>query len=355
MFSRFTKYSFLFIVLFSFFSCKRENALETAIGPAGKINIVIPTYMAEGLVGKVLDSLLTQRMTVLPRPETIFKIRFVNPQDVNSSMRRTRNLIFVFTFSDGSPETQTMKRMVSPKSLQQISQDTSLFMSALPDVYARGQEVVYLFAKDQETLVKKLRSKGQRVVDNFNLKERQRINAGILNASTTKPLIQSIEKNHPFTFKIPFGYQLADDQKDFVWLRQINPTNDKDIFIASKPYSSQDDFKRDNLIQFRNSICKKYLFEDPDQPDSYLVTETSIEEKQIELREFNFDGKYAVEMKGLWKTNVNTMGGPFVGFALVDEARGIFYYIEGFTYGPSKDQREIMRELEAILYSFKVK
>ena len=354
MFSRFAKFSILFVLLLVI-SCKREGALEPAIGPAGKINIVIPTYLADGLVGKVLDSLLTQRMTVLPRPESIFKIRFVNPQDVNASMRRTRNLIFAFTFSDTSPETQTIKRMVSPKSLQQISQDTSLFMSALPDVYARGQEVVYLFAQNQETLLKKLRSKGQRVIDEFNLKERQRINNGILNASTTKTLIQSIEKSHDFTFRIPFGYQLADDQKDFVWLRQINPTNDKDIFIASKPYKSQDDFKRGNLIQFRDAICRKYLFEDPDQPDTYLVTETSIEEKQVETREFNFDGKYAVEMKGLWRSNVKTMGGPFMGFALVDEARGIFYYIEGFTYGPSKDQREIMRELEAILYSFKVK
>jgi hypothetical protein len=59
-------------------------------------------------------------------------------------------------------------------------------------------------------------------------------------------------------------------------------------------------------------------------------------------------------MKGLWKTNINTMGGPFMGFAFVDEARGLFYYIEGFTYSPSKDQREIMRELECILYSFKI-
>jgi hypothetical protein len=347
------KYLFSILILLTY-SCKRDNALETAIGPTGKINIVIPTEQAEGSIGKVLDSLLTQRMTVLPRPEPIFRIRFVNPEDVNRSMRRTRNLIFAFTLNDNSKEAQAVKRMLSVESIKQISEDTSVFMSALSDVYARGQEVVYLFAHDERTLLKKLRTEGQRIADNFNLKERQRINNGILNASTTRKLVQSIEKNHPYTFKIPYGYQLANDQKDFVWFRQINPADDKDIFIASKQYSSADDFKRGNLIEFRNSICRKYLFEDPDQPDTYLVTETSIEDKKVELREFNFGGKYAVEMKGLWKTNVNTMGGPFMGFAFVDEARGMFYYIEGFTYSPSKDQREIMRELESILYSFKV-
>ena len=72
------------------------------------------------------------------------------------------------------------------------------------------------------------------------------------------------------------------------------------------------------------------------------------------MREINWSGKYAVEMRGLWKTNVLSMGGPFMGYALVDEKKGVFYYIEGFTYSPGKEQREIMRELETILLSFKV-
>ena len=47
------------------------------------------------------------------------------------------------------------------------------------------------------------------------------------------------------------------------------------------------------------------------------------------------------------------MGGPFVSYAMVDEANGKFYYVEGFTFSPSKDQREIMRELETILSTFR--
>jgi hypothetical protein len=348
------KYALLIFGLVTF-SCKDKKALDQAIGLPGKINIIITPAQAKGPIGKALNDLLTQEMTVLPRPEPIFRIRFVQPEEVNASMKRTRNLLFAFTFSDNSKESLKMKEMISPKSLQEIRQDTSHFMRSLSDVYARGQEVTYLYAQDENTLAKKIKTHGQRIIDNYNNKERQRITKGILNAFTTKTLVQSIEKEHPYTLKIPFGYRLADNQKDFVWFRQINPADDKDIFIATKQYVSQDDFKKENLIKFRNSVCRKYLFEDPEQPDTYLITETSIEEKPVETHEFNFDNRYAVEMKGLWKTNINTMGGPFVGFAFVDEAKGLFYYIEGFTYSPSKDQREIMRELESILYSFKVK
>ena len=47
------------------------------------------------------------------------------------------------------------------------------------------------------------------------------------------------------------------------------------------------------------------------------------------------------------------MGGPFEGIALVDEGTQQFYYVEGFTFSPGKDQREIMRELETIIYTFR--
>jgi len=341
------------ITLILVYSCKDKEAKEPAIGFSGKINIVMTPEHWDGPIGKNLDSIFSREMIVLPRPEPIFRTRHVDPEKVNSSMKRTRNLIFVFTLDDQSEKSEKIKRMLTAETIRQISQDTSIFMRSLPDVYATGQEVMYLFAQDEKTLASKILKNGQSLINHFNLKERTRISKGLLNASSTKSLTEMLNKEHQFFIKIPFGYRLAENQNDFVWLRQINPADDKDIFIAQKKYSSQDDFKKGNLIKFRNEMCRKYLFEDPEQSDSYLVTETSVPEKEVVTREFNFDGRYAVEMKGLWRTNVKTMGGPFLGFAFVDDRRGLFYYIEGFTYCPSKDQREIMRELETILYSFK--
>lgn len=346
--------SLIIVLLFVLVSCSETKTLEPAIGLPGRINIIINPDQWNGPIGKALDSLFSQEMTVLPRPEPLFKTRQVNPDAVNSSMRRTRNLIFVFSLDDTSVQAEKLRQMVTPSTLEAIRQDTSLFMSSLSDVYARGQEVMYLFAADAKTLHAKIQKNSQRLLNHFNNKERARLEKGILNASTTKALSDQIAKEHNVRIKIPFGYKLADNQKDFVWLRQINPADDKDVFIASKKYGSPDDFKKENLIKFRNEICRKYLFEDPEVPDTYLITETTIEDKEVEVRDFNWANKYAVEIRGLWKTNVNTMGGPFLAYALVDEKRGLFYYVEGFTYCPSKDQREIMRELETILLSFQM-
>jgi hypothetical protein len=348
------KYLSAITLLFLLLSCADEKqAKEPAIGLPGKINIIINPAYWDGAIGKTLDSLFTQEMTVLPRPETIFKVRQVHPDAVNKSMRRTRNLLFVIVLDDNSAMGLAAKQTVTQSTLDQVRKDTSIFMSSLPDVFARGQEVLYLFAPDVKTLHEKIKKNGNKLVSHFNNRERARLEKGLLGATTTKKLAEQIAKEHGFQIKIPYGYKIADNQKDFVWLRQINAADDKDIFIASKKYTSQDDFKKESLIKFRNEICKKYLFEDPAEPDTYLVTETTVEEKAVEVREINWSGKYAVEMRGLWKTNVLSMGGPFMGYALVDEKKGIFYYIEGFTYSPGKEQREIMRELETILLSFK--
>jgi hypothetical protein len=62
---------------------------------------------------------------------------------------------------------------------------------------------------------------------------------------------------------------------------------------------------------------------------------------------------FAMEIRALWKTNTQTMGGPYVGYALIDQSKARLYYIEGFAYAPGKDKREIIRELETILWTFK--
>ena len=120
------------------------------------------------------------------------------------------------------------------------------------------------------------------------------------------------------------------------------------------PYTSQEQFNKQNLIDIRDLFCKKYLFEDPEVANSYLLTETTVPFVPVTTREVTLNNRYAVELRGLWRANNFSMGGPFMGYALVDEARGKFYYIEGFTFSPSKDQREIMRELETILNTFQI-
>jgi hypothetical protein len=246
-----------------------------------------------------------------------------------------------------------IRGMFTPESIEKIKSDRSTFNRATKNVYAKNQEVMYLFSATEKELIANLRKNGSRLVDHFDQAERNRLTASLFKAGRLKGVTEILRKDFQCEMKIPFGYQLVQQEKDFLWVRQINPKDDKDVFIARKKYVSQQQFSRDSLIAFRNEVCKKYIFEDPERVNTYLTTETEIPYKPVYVEQTNFQNQFAMEVQGLWRTNNLTMGGPFHGYALVDEGTQMLYYIEGFTYSPGRNQREIMRELETILHTFR--
>ena len=327
--------------------------LPLAKGAVGDLYIVMDSAQRKGQIGFLLDSILGAEMPGLPRKEAIFNIHWVDARRLNYILKERRNMIYVMTLDRRSQGASIVRRFFTPESIKQIQENTDQFMTTASDVFARGQAVMYLFGKDEETMAANLRTKGDLLVSFFNQIERKQLNQSLFKAGQMKGISDLLIKDFNCTIKIPFGYKLADKSGDFLWTRQINPRDDKDIFVARKPFTTQADFTRENLIKFRDQVCRKYLFGDPDDTESYLKTETTIPFIPVTADTVNFNGHFAVQLRGIWRTNTPGLGGPFLGYALVDEAAQQFYYIEGFTISPSRDQREIMRELETILYTFK--
>jgi hypothetical protein len=330
-----------------------KNSLPHASGLTGDMYVVMDSLQWQGELGKVVDSLFSADMEGLPRGEPIFNMKWVDPRKLNFILKQRRNLIFVMTLDQESEGAAVVRRLFTPASLEKIRTDEGIYLQTDKDLFATGQEVMFLFGKTNNELIANVRKNGARLVDYFNVKERERLGQNLLKVGQQKGIKDWLVKNFNCEITIPYGYKLVQAENNFLWARQINPADDKDIFIARKNYSDVGQFSKDSLIRFRDDVCRKYLFEDPDLPNSYLVTEM-LPYVPVQTREINFNGRYAVEMRGLWRTNNKSMGGPFVSYAIADETLGKFYYIEGFTFSPSKSQREIMRELETILLTFRI-
>jgi hypothetical protein len=65
--------------------------------------------------------------------------------------------------------------------------------------------------------------------------------------------------------------------------------------------------------------------------------------------EVEFDGHFALEVRGLWKMENDFMGGPFYSLTIVDEARGRLITVEGYAYAPYFDKRPYIREVEGVV------
>lgn len=343
----------LLLLIFSACSETNKENLPSASGLTGDMYLIMDSAQWKGPLGDALDSVFRAEMQGLPRTETIFNMHWIDPRKLNFVLKQRRNLIFAVTLDQRTTGAAIIKRLFTPTSLEQIKNEPNEFVRTSSDVFAKGQEVMYLFSNTEAQLIEQVRANKNRLVDFFNKKEKEKLTTALFKAGQVRGVSDWLVKNFQCDLKVPFGYKLAQKEKDFLWVRQINPKDDKDVFVAWTNYGSVEQFKQENLIAYRDEVCKKYLFEDPDLADSYLVTETSVPFVPVQTREINFNGMFAVEMRGLWRTNNKSMGGPFLSYALADTASGRFFYIEGFTFSPSRTQREIMRELETILYSFK--
>lgn len=348
---------FLIFMVAALVACSDEKDaqnLPSATGTSGDMYLVMDSLQWEGPLGDLLDSVLNAEMRGLPREEGIFRTHWVDPRKLNFILKQRRNLIFVTTLDGRGQGATILRKLYSPESLERIKTDTALFFTTQSNLFARGQEVLFLFARTERDLIAKIGRNSPRLIEYFNKTEVTRLAKSLMKSGRLKGMSSWLQQNYQADLQVPFGYKLVERNPEFVWVRQINTQDDRDVFVARMPYTSQDQFSKKNLITFRDGVCKKYLFEDPDMSDSYLVTETTIPFIPVEARPVTFNNHYAVEVRGLWRTNTKSMGGPFVGFAMVDEATQQFYYIEGFTFSPGREQREIMRELEAILSTFRL-
>ncbi len=329
---------------------KDPRYLPNATGKPGDIILIMDSVQWRGELGSEVRKIFRSEFPGLPQSEPMFNIIWVHPSRLKL-LTQIRNLIYVFTLDQTTQGSKTLIRDFTPETLDKIRSDSGFYRFNRKDEYAKGQEVLYLFSDTQANLIRHLRKDRQQLIDFFNDVERKRLEKNLFGTKSTTGVASFLRKEHNIELRVPIGYVLADKQNDFIWLRQIEAEKDKDVFITWKPYESEYQLLPDSVVTWRDATAKKYLYEDPENPISYLVTEK--EHSDVLARQVKLNGHFAMQVRALWKTNNNSMGGPYVGYALVDQGAGRLYYIEGFAYAPGKDKREIVRELETILGTFR--
>jgi len=345
----------LIVAVSSLTSCSDKESkkyLPRASGKSGDLVIIMDSTQWNTPLGQEIKKVFRRAVVGLPQEEPMFSVVFVHPQASIKLLTQVRNLVYVFTLEKESGGSRFLQRRISDETKAKIKADTSFFQSIKRDEYARGQEVMYLFGENEAELIANLKQNSERIVDYFNVVERKRLQANLTSTKSTLGYTEMLRKEVKCELNFPIGYVLADKKDGFYWFRQIDANMDKDIFITWKPYKSEDQLLPDSIVAWRDEIAKKNLFENPENPMSFILTET--EHADVDSRKMKLNKNFAVEVRGLWRTNNLSMGGSFLGYALVDEVNNRLVYIEGFTYAPGRNKREIMRELEAILWTFKL-
>lgn len=343
----------ILLVAISVISCNidtgGERLLVKASGKPGEVLLIMDSVQWKGKLGEAMRAALYQDLVGVSRPEKIFTVRYIEPTLFNSVLNKARNLIFVATLDSKTGGGQTVRNFMTENYIQN---NPDKFIISQKDIYASGQDALYLFSASEDELAEKVLNNKATIVNFFNQKEKDRLMQGLYKAKEETAVSDFMMRDYDCSVRVPNGYQIAANDPDFVWLRSVGET-DKNIFISFRNYTSADIFQNSNLIGLRDSITRLNVFEDPENDESYTKVDTV--NMNTEFTNLTFNGHYGKKIRGIWKANNLTIGGSFLSYVFVDEETGRLYYIDGFVIRPGKNKREALRELDVILSTFTTK
>lgn len=325
-----------------------DSSKPKARGEVGEIILVMDSAKYQGPVGDAIRDIFEEDIRGLEREEKIFNLNRVDPRAMNRVLKSANNLVYVTTFDDRNPGSQSINSQFNQSSKDKVRNDSTVFMLRNENEFAIGQVALYLFGANEQQLIQNLKANKDKIQNMYEVRERERLMKGILSRKNSEIKVKGREK-FGIELNVPASYQFVKEDEHFLWMRQPTPsTNRADIslFFYETDYVAEEQVFPDNIIKLRNEITKTRIFGDPGVSKSYIETQAlSIPA----FRNLTLGGKYAVELRSQWRTHNISMGGSFLSYTVVDEAAGKLYYMEGFVYYPNEAHRAALREIETIL------
>jgi hypothetical protein len=136
---------------------------------------------------------------------------------------------------------------------------------------------------------------------------------------------------------------------NFVWLKKNSISGSSSLLLYQLPLNTiRTTTISTAILSMRDSIGK-YI--QGTEPQTYMISETGYTPYFFKS---TLDHRLAYETRGTWQLQNDYMSGPFINYTIVDSINKRLVVLEGFCYSPSKEKRDVMHELDAIMHSVHV-
>ena len=314
------------ITLTVFQSCSNEPVLHQNItGKANELVIVISDESWNGQPGELLRNTLGQQHIGLPQIEPVFDLINVPHAGFKKIFRSTRNIIQTSILSTVESPGVTMK----------------------DDVWAYPQATVEIKAKNVEQFEEIFNENSDKILSYFLAAEKKRLTMNY-GKYYEQLVYNKLNNDFGLTMTVPPGFAIAKQKKDFIWYKYETPDISQGIILYTFPYSSDSTFTLNYLLAKNDSVMETSI---PGPTDgSYMTTEKRVDQVYNVIEH---NKNYASEMRGLWRLEGDFMGGPYISLAELDASNQRVVVAFGYVYAPSKDKRNLLQQVEAMIYSMK--
>lgn len=319
-----SKTLFLFLLVTVLVSCqkKTDTLNQENASDINTISVIIDDQLWNSEVGDSIRNKFASPVLGLPQEEPLFTIKQFPVKLFEGFSTGSRNMIIV---------------KKSDKNLFQIKANE--FAETQNSFHISGKstnEILFLLEKHTAEIIKRMRE--------TEIKANQLILLDSLQ-NTDK-----IKKKFNVDLSIPIEYDYVRRRKNFIWLKKEITSGNTSILIYQIPYNSiRDKNAVNDIVKVRDSIGKLYIH--AKNNNAKMMTEEAYFPYFSKIRWNEYE---VYETKGTWEMNNDFMSGPFVNYAIKDKANNRILVLEGFCYAPSKEKRDLMFELEAIIKTIRI-
>lgn len=313
------------VIIFTLTSCE-GGSFMSASSANNEVLVIMDKDAWEGEAGRAVYDVLNSPTKGLPQREPNFKILQITPENFTSTFKMARNIII--------PE------------ISEIYSEAKV--SSEIDKYAYGQIIMTVRAPDTISFINYLKENTEMMVNYIIDKEMER-NAKWLIKDSDAPQSR-IQQVFGINIHYPKGLPNISEHPNFYWATNNAARDRRDVVIYQFPYTSEDVFEKDSLIAIRNEILGKYI---TGSFDAKMIT--AVTSYNPDYRKMEYNDLFRAELRGLWEMSSDMMGGPFVSHAFVNEKTNMVIVVEVFVYAPEKNKRNLIRNMEAALYTISIK
>jgi len=308
--------------------CKNSGkiSLPPCTGKPGEVVLVLADDLYKGAIGDTLVRILTIDEPALPQTgmegaESMFDLVHIPPAAFTNIIKPARNLIVI----DVNP---TYPKAEFKAYKEYWSADQILIRLNAPD----PQQLMTLIDENRSSLVETLRE--------GEVNRQLAYNRKYQNVELARQLLA----NHQIVSSFPKEFESRLDTGNFVWMHYDPAEMTIGILIWTYPYTDQKQLAYPDLLTFTDKHLKPRV---PGPSNgSYMSVDLDF---PVATRTLEVNGNFVTEMRGLWETVGDFMGGPFISWSFVDEKRSRIVTAFGYVYAPKVAKRNPIRKVESVL------
>lgn len=292
-------------------ACDRRHSLLPRSGGKPSEVLIVGDY------DNLLSSELTQTVAGLPQTEPCFDVSVISHDRLNQTTRLARNIVVTDIDS---------------------RRHSHLHVSYEKDVYAYPQMIVTVESPSVSEIKEKITSLGSKLRTLLSRAETNREIVG-LEDSHNATIGEKVEQIFGWTMLIPPDMRAMKTADGFVWLSDDGRAVQRNICLYTLPEGC-------DVVSGRDSMMAINI--PGEQAGMHMRTAS------VSVKEESLEGTERITVyRGLWEMKGDAMGGPYTLHVHNDSTSGKLLIAEVFVYAPGQKKRNLMRQLEASLYTLR--